>query len=78
MAFAPLSDPVIAAVADLFHQDRWQPSHDDLTVQFKRVNVSHADPRNAISMVGKRKRARGVSSTPWIRVVRTVRVSLRI
>lgn len=60
MATAPLSDPIIAAVADLFHQDRWQPSHDDLTIQFRRVGLSHADPRSSVAMIGKRKRVRGV------------------
>ncbi len=58
MAVAPLSDPIVAAVADLFHADRWQPSHDDLTIQFKRAGLSPADPRNAYSMTGKRKRVR--------------------
>lgn len=60
MAVAPLSDPIVAAVADLFHADRWQPSHDDLTIQFKRVGLSSGDPRNTYSMTGKRKRVRGV------------------
>jgi hypothetical protein len=60
MATAPLSDPVVAAVADLFHADRWQPSHDDLTIQFKRAGLSVGDPRNTYAMTGKRKRVRGV------------------
>jgi hypothetical protein len=60
MALAPLSDPIVAAVADLFHADRWQPSHDDLTVQFARAALSEADPRNTYAMTGKRKRVRGV------------------
>lgn len=60
MATAPLSDPVVAAVADLFHADRWQPSHDDLTIQFKRAGLSAGDPRNTYAMTGKRKRVRGV------------------
>lgn len=60
MALAPLSDPIAAAVADLFHQDRWQPSHDDLTVQFKRVGLSQADPRASFAMTGKRKRVKRV------------------
>jgi hypothetical protein len=60
MASAPLSDPIVTAVADLFHQDRWQPSHDDLSIQFKRAGLSHADPRREIAMMGKRKRVRGI------------------
>jgi Abortive infection C-terminus len=60
MATAPLSDPIVAAVADLFHADRWQPSHDDLTIQFGRAGLSHGDPRNTYAMTGKRKRVRGV------------------
>jgi hypothetical protein len=60
MASAPLSDPIVAAVADLFHADRWQPSHDDLTIQFKRTRLLRADPRQQYAMIGKRKRVRGV------------------
>ena len=60
MAIAPLSDPIVAAVADLFHADRWQPSHDDLMSQFRRVGLAAADPRTTVSMIGKRKRVRGV------------------
>ncbi len=59
MALAPISDPIVAAVADLFHADRWQPSHDDITVQLKRCGLSNADPRAAYAMTGKRKRVRG-------------------
>ena len=78
MATAPLSDPVVAAVADLFHADRWQPSHDDLTIQFKRAGLSVGDPRNTYAMTGKRKRVRGSFSTRSITTSRPDRSSLRV
>jgi hypothetical protein len=62
-ASAPLTDAVLSAVArlvdDAQSQTR-QPSHAELTEQFQRAALTHADPNKDGTPRGKAKRVRGV------------------
>lgn len=62
---APLSDPIIIAVARLVDDaqtETREPSHSDIEFQIQRVQLLPADPKSQGQLVGKAKRVRAVLS----------------
>jgi len=65
MTKAPLSDPIIIAIAQMVddaQSERRDPSHSDLEFEIKRLGLSAGDPKSLGQIVGKAKRVRAVLS----------------
>lgn len=64
MSKAPLNDEISVCISrmvdDAMLQNKREPSHYDIELEFKRVGLLHADPRQKNDPVGKAKRVRAV------------------